>query len=187
VSLTDFDHKDEQQLEQLVQSTRWGEVEDARQRVVNRLEAIDRLQFEGNSRVSGETVSVLMQRSVQLYVQQVETILDPIDGDTTDWWDNNEIGQFELPDGRSVDVVGLSSYLALDEEITYTTTETYKPHAAHVGEERTVERTATPPIGLHRSAFRATNRGLADQGVDFDTHSKDVGEEQTGKGNAVSP
>lgn len=187
MSLTDFDHEDEQQLEQLVQSTRWSEVEDARRRVVDRLEAIDRLQFEGSGPVSREAVSVLMQRSVQMYIQQVETILDPINGDTTDWWDNKEIGQFTLPDERSVNVVGLSSYLALDEQITYTTTETYKPHAAHVGEVREVEHTTTAPIGLHRSAFRATNRGLADQGVDFDTQSKDVGDDETGKHNAVAP
>lgn len=183
--LTDFDHDDEQQLEQLVQTTRWGEVADGRQRVLDRLQAIDRLQFEHNRTLSQERVSLLQQRAVQLYVEQVETILDPPNGTTTAWWDEKQVGEFSLPDGQAVEVVGLEEYLDLNEQITYTVTERYKPHAAHVGEVRQVERVTTPPIGLHRSAFRATNRGLADQGVDFDTHDKDVGEEDVGKTNAV--
>lgn len=184
---TDFDHDDKQQLEQLVQSTRWGEVADGRQRVLDRLQAIDRLQFEGRKQLSRERVSLLQQRAVQLYVEQVETILDPPNGETTAWWDSKRIGEFTLPDERRVEINGLEEYLDLNEQISFTVTERVKPHAAHVGELREVERVTTPPIGLHRSAFRATNRGLADQGVDFDSHDHDVGEDDVGKQNAVGP
>lgn len=184
---TDFDHDDEQNLEQLVQSTRWGEVADGRQRVLDRLQAIDRLQFEGRRELSRERVSLLQQRAVQLYVEQVETILDPPNGTSTEWWHSKTIGQFSLPDEQVVEVEGLEQYLDLNEELTYTVTERHKPHAAHVGELREIEKVTTPPIGLHRSAFRATNRGLADQGVDFDSHDHDVGEDDIGKSNAVGP
>jgi len=184
-SLTEFTHDDEQRLEQLVQSTRWGEVEAARQRVVDRYEAIDRAQFEQGNALSQDRVSLLKQRAVQLYVLQVETILNPVEGDTTPWWHEKPIGQFDLPDGRSVQVTGLSQYLDLDEQITITIEEHHKPHAAHVGETRQVERHVSPPVGLHRNAFMATNRGLADQGVDFDTRAKDIGEDDLGKANAV--
>jgi hypothetical protein len=183
--LTEFDHDDEQALERQVQSTRWREVEAARQRVVDRYEAIDEAQFGQGKGLAQDRVSLLKQRAVQLYVLQVETVLNPVDGDTTPWWDEKPVGQFTLPDGRAVQVTGLKQYLDLDEEITITVEEHHKPHAAHVGEVRTVEKSVTPPVGLHRNAFQATNRGLADQGVDFDTRAKDIGEDDLGKANAV--
>jgi len=186
MSLTEYDHDDEQKLERLVQSTRWNEVADARKRVLNRLEAIDRLQFEGHHGLDRDRVSVLLMRTVQLYVQQVETILDPVgSSQATKWWDSKEVGQFELPNGREIVVSGLKEYLELDEEIEYAVREHHKPHAAHVGEIRQVEKTAAPPVGIHRMAFRNTNRGLAEQGVDFDTHDRDVGEEDIDKSNSV--
>lgn len=184
-SLTEFTHDDEQRLERLVQSTRWGEVEAARQRVVDRYEAIDRAQFGQGGALSQERVSLLKQRAVQLYVLQVETILNPVKGDTTPWWDDEPIGQFTLPNGRTVQITGLREYLDLDEQLSVTITERHKPHAAHVGETREVQQQVSPPVGLHRNAFIATNRGLADQGVDFDTRAKDIGEDDLGKANAV--
>lgn len=185
--LTDFDHEDEQQLERIVQSSRWGEVERARRRVVERFEAVDEAQFGTGATLSQDRVALLLQRAVQLYVRQVETILSPIDGDSTEWWDQREIGQFSLPDGRTVVITGLQNYLALDEQVTYTVREQHKPHAAHVGEVREVERSTVPPVGLHANAFSATNRGLADQGVDFETRSTDIGEKDVGGDSAVSP
>lgn len=184
-SLTEFDHNDEAQLEQLVQSSRWREVEAARQRVLDRYEAIDRAQFEQGAALSQDRVSLLKQRAVQLYVVQVQTILDPVDGETTEWWDEREIGQFKLTNERTMKVTGLKQYLNLDEQIPVTVKERYKPHAAHMGEVREVQRYVSPPTGLHREAFLATNRGLADQGVDFDTRAKDIGEDDLGKTNAV--
>ena len=184
-SLTEFDHNDEAQLEQLVQSSRWREVAAARQRVVDRYEAIDRAQFEQGGALSQERVSLLKQRAVQLYVVQVETILNPVSGDATDWWEDRTIGRFDLPDGRTVEINGLEQYLNMDEQITITVEERHQPHSAHVGEVREVERHVSPPTGLHRNAFLATNRGLADQGVDFDTRAKDIGEDDLGKSNAV--
>jgi len=183
----DFDHKDQQRLEQIVQQTRWDEVTDARQRVLDRLQAIDRLQFNKRGAVSKDRISTLQQRTVQLYVQQVETILDPDDDDkrTTPWWTNEWIGQFELPNEEVVRVMGLSDYINLSEEIEYTVEEQYKPHGAHIGKTREVTCTTTPPIGIHRNAFRATNRGLSDQGIDFDTRDRDVDDDDAGIGNAV--
>jgi len=123
---------------------------------------------------------------VQLYLQQVETILDPDDDKpTTRWWTDEWIGQFELPNGDIVHVMGLADYIDLSEEIEYTVEEEHKPHGAHIGEMREVTRTTTPPIGLHRNAFRATNRGLADQGIEFDTRDRDVDDDDAGIGNAV--
>jgi len=181
----EFDHDDQQQLERLIQQTRWGEVADARQRVIDRLEAIDRMQFEHRLQLSRDHISILQQRAVQLYIEQVETVLAPEEGETTQWWADEPIGSFELPNGRTIDVVGLSEYVDLNEEITYTATEHYQPHGGHVGEQREVERTTAPPIGIHRNAFRATNRALADQGIEFDPRNKNVGDDETGGRNAV--
>jgi hypothetical protein len=183
--MMNFDHEDKQRLEQLVQQTRWGEVADARQRVIDRLEAIDRMQFEGQRQLSGDHISILQQRAVQLYIEQVETILAPEAGRVSDWWNAEPIGSFELPNGRSVDVIGLEEYVDLSEEIAYTTTEYHKPHGTHIGGQREVRRVATPPIGIHRNAFRATNRALADKGIEFDPRDKDVGEDDIGPENAV--
>ena len=182
----DYTHDDQQRLEQLIQQTRWDEVADARQRVLDRLQAVDQIQFERHGRVSEERVSTLLQRTVQLYVQQVETILAPEDGETTDGWDKEWIGSFELPNDEKLKIIGLAQYLDLDESIEYTVEEEYKPHGAHIGEMREVTHTTAPPVGIHRNAFRATNRALADQGIRFDTRDRDVGDDETGEGNAVS-
>jgi hypothetical protein len=181
----DFDHDDQQKLEQLVQQTRWGEVADARQRVIDRLEAIDRMQFEGQRQLSRDHISILQQRAVQLYIEQVETVLAPEEGRVSKWWDTKPIGSFDLPNGRTVDVIGLEEYVDLSEEIPFTTTEHHQPHGGHIGERREVRRAATPPIGIHRNAFRATNRALADKGIEFDPRDKDVGEDDIGPENAV--
>lgn len=175
----DFNHKDRDRLEDIVQRTRWDEVNEARQRVLDRLQTIDRLQFEAG-RADHDKVSLLQQRAVQLYVQQVETLLDPVDGEATDWWVNKPIGHFDVPDGRTVVVNGLSDYVELDEQITFTVEVEHKPHGAHMGEVREEERTVSPPPGIHKNAFRATNRGLADQGLEFDTRRRDIGEGDIG-------
>jgi hypothetical protein len=169
----------------LVQQTRWGEVADARQRVIDRLEAIDRMQFEAQRQLSADHISILQQRAVQLYIEQVETVLAPAEGRVSDWWDNEPIGSFEIPNGRTIDVVGLAEYVDLSEEIVFTTTENYQPHGGHVGERREVQRAMTPPIGIHRNAFRATNRALADKGIEFDPRDKDVGDDDVGPDTAV--
>jgi hypothetical protein len=185
--MVQFDHSDKQRLEQLVQQTRWNEVTDARKRILERLEVIDEAQFSRRTGLTQDRIAIMQQRSVQRYVQQVETILDPVAGRTTEWWTDKWIGAFELPNGDMIEVIGLEQYVDLDEEISYQVSETYKPHAAHVGTTRTVERTTTPPVGLHRNAFRATNRALADQGIEFDPRDKDVGEGDVGAQTAVSP
>lgn len=181
----DYNHDDHQRLEQLVQQTRWDEVADARQRVLDRLQSIDKLQFESGGRVSKDRISTLQQRTVQLYLQQVETILDPPEGPTTPWWTTKWIGQFELPNDEVVKIIGLREYLDLDETVTYTVEEEHKPHGAHIGEQREFERSTTPPVGIHRNAFRATNRALADQGIEFDTRKRNVDDDDTGPSNAV--
>jgi hypothetical protein len=177
----DFDHNDQERLEELVQKTRWGEVEDARQRVLERLQAISKAQFELGG-ISEERVSTLKQRTVQLYLEQVETILDPVDGETTEWWSERWIGEFELPNDEVVRVVGLADYLDLDEGITYTEEIEHQEHGARMPETREVERSTTPPPGLHRNAWRATNRALADQGIEFDPRQRDVEEADIGSG-----
>jgi hypothetical protein len=179
----DFDHSDQEQLEEMVQRTRWGEVEDARRRVLDRLEAIDSAQFEYGG-IAQESVSTLYQRAVQLYVQQVETILDPPEGSTTDWWDKNYIGGIDLPNGDAVDVIGLQHYVELDEVISCTVEKHPNPDGDTVSwATETVELTKVPPVGLHKAAFRATNRALADQGIEFDTRDRD--ENEIDLGNAL--
>jgi len=170
----DFDHNDRERLEEMVQRTRWDEVADARQRVLDRLQAIDRAQFELGRGLSEERVSTLYQRTVQLYVEQVETILDPVNGPTTEWWTDRWIGKFDLPSGEEVAVRGLREYVELDESVPYTVEVEHKPHGGHVGEIVERERTMVPPPGLHRNAFRAVNRGLADQGVEFDPRDRNL-------------
>ena len=181
----DFDHSDQEQLEEMVQRTCWGEVEDARRRVLDRLEAIDSAQFEhGPGEIAAENVSTLYQRAVQLYIQQVETILDPPEGSTTDWWDSNYIGGIDLPNGDAVDVIGLLDYVELDEVFTCTVEKHPNPDGDTVSwATETVELTTVPPVGLHKAAFRATNRALADQGIEFDTRDRD--ENEIDLGNAL--
>lgn len=179
-----YDHKDKKRLEEIVQQTRWDEISDARQRIFDRLEAIDRLQFNHGDATESK-VSLLKQRTVQLYVQQVETILDPVGRPTTEWWDSKRIGEFELPNGEVIVINGLEGYLDLGEGIEYTVKTKHKPHSCHVGTVREVPRTTTPPPQIHDDAFSATNRALADQGIEFDTRDRDVGDDQTGKQNAV--
>jgi hypothetical protein len=175
----DFDHRDQDRLEELVQKTRWDEVADARQRVLERLQAIDRLQFDEGG-ATRKNVSTLKQRTVQLYVQQVETILDPVEGETTSWWNNRHIAHFELPNGEQIVIQGLEGYVSLGEQVSYTVEVEHKPFACHVGETRERERSMTPPPEIHKRAFRATNRALADQGVEFDTRNREIGDEDAG-------
>lgn len=182
----DFDHSDHERLEEIVQQTRWDEVSDARQRVLDRLQAIDRYQFETDTPASEPRVSTLYQRTVQLYLQQVETILDPVEGPTSEWWTDRWIGEFTLPTGERIQVNGLAEYIELDEEIPYTVEEQPAPGGDLVSwatEETT--RTTTPPVGLHRNAFRATNRGLADQGIEFDTRQREIDDDDAGPNSAL--
>lgn len=169
-----FDHDDRQKLEQLVQDSRWNEVTNARERVVNRFEAIDRMQFEGRGSLTSEECALLTQRAVQLYVRQVETLLNPVPshGEKTKYWDGELIGEFQIPTGNIVRVVGLKQYKNLDEQIPYVTTEQQVPHGGALPEMRQVERTITPPMTIHKDAFSATNRALADKGMEFDPRDK---------------
>ncbi|MDN4032080.1 hypothetical protein, partial [Chryseobacterium gambrini] len=106
---------------------------------------------------------------------------------TTEWWADRWIGSFELPNGEPVEVHGLREYVELDETVTYTTERSVDPQgdtASWVTE--TVKRSQVPPVGLHKNAFRATNRALADQGIEFDTRDRNIGEDDVGPTHALS-
>jgi hypothetical protein len=173
----EYDADDYDKLEQLVQKTRWDQVTAARERVVERFEIIDEMQFGSKTRLTRDECALLTQRATQLFVREVETIINPTNSEPTAWWDNKTIGTFEIPTGEQVHIIGLSDYLDLDEQLTYVTHETHKPHGGALPQRRQVERAMTPPVGIHREAFSATDRALAEKGIRLEPDDPDVGAE----------
>jgi hypothetical protein len=153
-------------VEDMVESERLQEIYSMKQQVYETKDEVERAVASG--RINRGVALGLYQRKVRDYVMAVETLLDPHDGEPSDYWGERRVGDFVLPDGRHVNVDGLGDFLELpvtyDVEVEQQQQKSYR----HKAEKVTKKTAARPPQQLIERAFRMTNKALDAAGFDID-------------------
>jgi len=149
-----------------VQAERFREIMETKKRVTEVRDEIEMARVSGQIR-EGAAIG-LFHRKVRNYVMAVETVLNPANGEQSAYWDQVPIGDFSLPDGRHIDVHGLSEFLEL-ETVYEIEVETERQQSyRHKRETVTRKRRVRPPKRLIERAFRFTNQALDDAGFDLE-------------------
>ena len=152
-------------LKELVTTERFREIHEARQQVIQDERSLNEALATG--RIDDGRARRLFQRSVDTFVRELECLLDPPDGDTSPYWDEETVGAVQLADGRVYEIVGLGEYLELDEEIVVEVETVSEGRYYEVGEKTTQRRAVQPPWKLLRGAFRTANTALTDLGMEL--------------------
>jgi len=140
-----------------VESERFREIMESKKRVIEVRDEIEIARANGNIR-QGAAMG-LFHRKVRDYVMAVER---------SEYWEDEPIGDFSLPDGRHIDVVGLSDFLDLETAFQIEVETEQQRSYRHKQETVTQKRRVRPPERLVERAFRVTNRALDDAGFDLD-------------------
>lgn len=106
---------------------------------------------------------------VKSYIRALETLLMD-----TRYWENVEVGRYELPDGSLKRVIGLDGYLQLHLTETVEWTVEAKPSRNKMEEELTRSATVTPPRRLSSNAYRYANVALDERGIEIDAEDATV-------------
>lgn len=158
-------------LSELVTTERFREIHEARQQVIEDERTLN--EALATKRIDDRRARRLFQRSVDTFVRELECLLDPPDGDASDYWTDAEIGHIQLPNAEYATVEGLGEYLELDEEIVMTV-EAIEEGGYHELAQTTVEERAVQPSWtLLRSAFRVANAALTDLGMELSPDTDD--------------
>ena len=152
-------------LKELVTNQRFKEIHEARQQVIQDERSLN--EALATRRIGDRRARRLFQRSVDTFVRELEWLLAPPDGEPTKYWDEELVGQIELPDGRILEVVGLGHYLELDEEIVVPVNVKTKDRYYELEQEKPQERAVQPSWRLLRGAFRIANAALSDLGMEL--------------------
>jgi hypothetical protein len=155
----------------MLEKERIQEMMTMRKHVVETKRQIDKTIAKGTAQ-QGPLVG-LYQKEVKGFVMSVETVLDPVNGETSEYWNNATIGDFSLPNGTVQRVVGLSEFLQLP--VTFEIeVDTVKKRSYRHAEERVTEtRRVRPPREIAEQAFRLTNRALDERGFDLSELTED--------------
>lgn len=154
------------EITETVQAERFREIMETKKRVTEVRDEIEMARANGQIR-EGAAIG-LFHRKVRDYVMAVETVLDPVNGETSEYWDQKRIGDFSLPDGRHKDVVGLSEFLELNTVFEVEVETDRQQSYRHKRETVTQKRRVRPPERLIERAFRVTNQALDDAGFDLE-------------------
>lgn len=158
------------ELDELVRKRRFDEIYEARKQVREDKRNLDDALATGA--VSDSMARRLYQRSVDRYVQQLETLLNPPvkedeDHEPSPYWTDVTIGTIDLPDGSAIEVNGLLGYLDLDEEIGVRVRVGSQDRYFEVQQEQVETHTVQPSWRLLESAVRTANTALADLGLEI--------------------
>lgn len=149
-----------------VESERFREIMESKKRVIEVRDEIEIARANGNIR-QGAAMG-LFHRKVRDYVMAVETVLNPANGTRSQYWEDEPIGDFSLPDDRHIEVVGLSEFLDLETVFQIEVETEQQQSYRHKRETVTQTRRVRPPERLVERAFRVTNKALDDAGFDLD-------------------
>ena len=153
-------------LADTIESERFAEIMQLKKDVHEIRDQIDRAKVRGEIRESDALA--LYQRKVRDYVMGVETVLNPAGGEPSEFWTDEPIGDFTLPDGREEYVTGLEEFLDLPETYEIEVERERQRSYRHAAETVTETQRVRPPERLIERAFRATNKALDAAGFDLD-------------------
>lgn len=149
-----------------VEIERFREIMEMKKRVT---EVRDEIEIaRANGRIREGAAIGLFHRKVRDYVISVETVLNPADGDVSEYWEDKRIGDFTLPDDTHKDIVGLSEFLDLKTIFEIEVETEQQRSYRHKRETVTRTQRVRPPERLVERAFRVTNQALDDAGFDLD-------------------
>lgn len=156
-------------LNDLVKSKRFEEIHDSRMRVLQQeRKAADGL-LEGE--IDQLTANMVIRRAVENYIYEVENLVKPPSKKTNlsdkDYWNDVELGEFELPDGQSVKFEGLKSVLEAPNPFVVQTTER-RERPLRGETKETVTHRVQIPRSILMNAYRQVNTFLAEIGMEID-------------------
>lgn len=148
-----------------VESERIAEIMTLKQQLHETKDKIDRqrpsAQFKRGAAIG------LYQRKVRDYIISVETLLNPAGGDVSPYWNELEVGRFELPNGEQIVVTGLKQFLDLPTTFEIQVESERQQSYRHKQETVMETRRARPPEPLIEQAWRMTDKALDDAGYDL--------------------
>lgn len=154
-------------LDELVTSTRFQEIHDARQNVIETQRAIAQAEVMG--RISSDRATRIYRKMVENYIVELEDLIHTADETKlrTDYWSEAELGTMQLPDGNQRRITGLKSLLTIPEviEVEYEK-EVEKPRGGTSTEP--VTEGVQLPGRIVRNAFRQCNHFCADIGLELE-------------------
>lgn len=153
-------------LKELVTTERFREIHDARQQVIEDERAINQAVSQGQ--ISTSAAVRHYQRSVKGFVRELETMLNPINGDANEHWTSTHIGTIELPNGDTRQINGLGEFLDVPESISVEMSVQSSDHYYQITTEKSETVHTQPQWDLIENAFRVANHALADNNMDLD-------------------
>ena len=155
-------------LTELVTTTRFREIHDARQRVVEARTQLMEAQIIG--RIDEARAAMILRQAVESYLLELEDLANPPNADRpteTDYWNDVYLGAIELPDGAVVEVYGFDDLLELPDQFEVgVEVEKHVPRKGSVVETET--QVAHVPKRILRNAFRQANYFCAEIGLELD-------------------
>lgn len=162
-------------LDELVTSTRFEEIHEARQNVIETQRAISQAELTGQ--VSGERATKFYRKIVENYIVEVEDLLNEAEPENLkkDYWNDAELGVMQLPDGRERPIKGLRSILELPDVMQVTYEKEVKNPRTGASKEEVTEGVQLPRRIL-RNAFREVNHFCADIGLELNVRPAEEAE-----------
>lgn len=162
-------------LDELVTSTRFNEIHNARERVMETQQVISQAEVMGQ--ISEEKATRLYRRMVENYIIELEDLMRESDTENLDedYWESSDLGSVTLPDGDRRQIVGLKSILELPDVLTITyKKEVEQPRGGRMKEP--VTEGVQLPRRVLRNAFRECNHFCADIGLELDVRPAEEAE-----------
>lgn len=153
-------------LDELVTTERFKEIHDARKQVIEDERQINHARAQGG--LTESSAIRHYQRSVKGFVRELETLLNPIDGDPNAHWVETEVGVVSLPNGDRQVVEGLGDFLEVPENIAVEIQIEASDAYYEIANQKTKTVHTQPDWDLIESAFRLANHALADVNMDID-------------------
>lgn len=162
-------------LDDLVRQKRYEDIHQARRQVRDDNRSIAEAVEVGQ--ISREQGNRLLKQSVDSYLRELQTLLNPPqddggdgdgdDDDTNEYWHEKRIGTIDLPNGKRAVVDGLSAFLKMDNPIKVTVQSVDSDHYYEMGSVHEKQAAVHVPRSLSLSAYDLANEALAGLGLEL--------------------
>jgi len=168
-------------LDDLVRQKRYEDIHQARRQVRDDNRSIAEAVEIGQ--ISREQGNRLLKQSVDSYLRELQTLLNPPqddegkgdgggeggdeDDDTNKYWHEKRIGTIDLPNGKRAVVDGLSAFLKMDNPIEVTVQSVDSDHYYEMGSVHEKQVAVHVPRSLSLSAYDLANEALAELGLEL--------------------
>lgn len=160
-------------LDDLVRQKRYEDIHQARRQVRDDNRSIAEAVETGQ--ITSEQGNRLLKESVDSYLRELQTLLNPPqddeddseDDNTNEYWHDKRIGTVDLPNGKRAVVDGLSAFLKMDNPIKVTVQSVDSNHYYEMGSVQEKQVAVHVPRSLSLSAYDLANEALAGLGLEL--------------------